>query len=442
MKKLIFVFLLFVLTITNVFATNESVDIVIPDFAVTLNGTVVDNTTEKYPFIVYKGITYMPMTWDLSYALGLELKWDANIGLMVSKRDEMKVYVQNEKVYNVIGETYRAEVVSFPVQVNGKKVDNVTAEYPLLNFRNITYFPMTYDYMVNEFASGYKWDNETGLKVAADERLKIYIPEPYTVILKVDHKTIANEIIMSEQMIKVELEDDYEYVAVVKGMNHKYDGYYYNLYVNHYDKNDKLIYKEILNGGNIYESNDESMGTEALTGLQTDSMIPEAYYIVEVELLPLPIARAEFHEDYKNVLFDYFIEEDLSYSDINIPNAAYFDAELLSGTYRSLPDDLVPFAAVKSTRYKSNDDLEYEFEVFITDEGEVKFESFTKSLTPIKSVDKIGIKPNTMNFGLKCFKGNLSVADLHKGCIKIYDKDFNLIKILINKNQVDRAKGL
>ena len=47
----------------------------VPAFTVTLNGQVVDNSYRQYPLLVYKDITYFPMTYYDCRFLGLETSW-------------------------------------------------------------------------------------------------------------------------------------------------------------------------------------------------------------------------------------------------------------------------------------------------------------------------------------------------------------------------------
>ncbi len=58
-----------------------------------LNGYVVENDKERFPFIVYKNITYMPMTWEFSRSLGLRLKWSEEAGLSIASSDVAEVYI-------------------------------------------------------------------------------------------------------------------------------------------------------------------------------------------------------------------------------------------------------------------------------------------------------------------------------------------------------------
>jgi hypothetical protein len=52
-------------------AADGNVRVTLPGFTVTLNGHMVENQYREYPLLVYKGITYFPMTWYDSRLLGL-----------------------------------------------------------------------------------------------------------------------------------------------------------------------------------------------------------------------------------------------------------------------------------------------------------------------------------------------------------------------------------
>lgn len=137
----------------------------LPPFPVILNGTPVDNTHSLYPLLIYKDITYFPMTWDYARALGLETSWDAQAGLGIQKQVRSEVLVQTLTTEaNVLsGET--AIFPEFPIKVNGKRIDNSTEPYPLLLFRNITYFPMTWHFTHDEFGWNTSWDSVNGFRI-------------------------------------------------------------------------------------------------------------------------------------------------------------------------------------------------------------------------------------------------------------------------------------
>jgi hypothetical protein len=54
-------------------AAPKQVGVRIPSFNVELNGVKIDNEHQEYPLLVYKDITYFPMTWDFSRALSLSV---------------------------------------------------------------------------------------------------------------------------------------------------------------------------------------------------------------------------------------------------------------------------------------------------------------------------------------------------------------------------------
>lgn len=66
-----------------------------PAFSITVNGSPLDNVHNQYPFFLYEGITYFPMTWNNTVALGLEVNWNQNQGLKISKLPSCQPLSQN-----------------------------------------------------------------------------------------------------------------------------------------------------------------------------------------------------------------------------------------------------------------------------------------------------------------------------------------------------------
>jgi hypothetical protein len=82
MKKILTILLLMIVFILGIFsvpahAVSGNVKVALPAFEVTLNGTVIENATNQYPLIVYKDITYFPMTYYDCRFLGLESVWNS-----------------------------------------------------------------------------------------------------------------------------------------------------------------------------------------------------------------------------------------------------------------------------------------------------------------------------------------------------------------------------
>ncbi|AQS58631.1 DUF5050 domain-containing protein [Desulforamulus ferrireducens] len=175
MKKITWVLLIATLILScfcsqAVFAAQRDVTVNIPTFDVTLNGLKIDNSTNQYPLIVYKNITYFPMTYYDSRFLGLESQWDKNTGLTIVKTGANWEYYKYPSPVKNAG-SYTAQIAPFQVTVNGRKIDNSNEEYPLLVFRGVTYFPLTWRFAVDEFGWEYSFDQNNGLVINADSGL-------------------------------------------------------------------------------------------------------------------------------------------------------------------------------------------------------------------------------------------------------------------------------
>ncbi|MDF2934746.1 MAG: hypothetical protein K0Q90_119 [Paenibacillaceae bacterium] len=146
-------------------AAETRLTVTLPTFQVTLNGQRVDNRNRGYPLIVYKDITYFPMTWYDSRHLGLENTWSADQGLSVQQSSITAFYHDYASGETNTASSYRAELADGPITVNGQIIDNRTEEYPLLSFRDVTYFPLTWRYAHDAFGWEYDWSDSSGLSI-------------------------------------------------------------------------------------------------------------------------------------------------------------------------------------------------------------------------------------------------------------------------------------
>lgn len=131
--------------------------VIIPDYECIINDSAVYYADSEYPLISYRDVTYFPMTYDYCRALNLASSWVDGKGLFIAyvpfgTYDALPVYptVSNTKVNEAV-------LPEYPIYINGKKIDNSKEDYPLLNFRGVTYFPMTYDYATKEFNWQTNW---------------------------------------------------------------------------------------------------------------------------------------------------------------------------------------------------------------------------------------------------------------------------------------------
>ena len=167
-KVIILSLILFLMNtiITPVFNSEAAtgVSVTLPTFKVTLNGVSVSNNDSKYPLIVYKGITYFPMTYYDSRFMGLETIWSNTKGLEIVKTGGNWDY-KASRTTTLNKSTYTAQIASFNIKVNGKTIDNSHEKYPLLLFRDITYFPLTWKFAVTEFGWQYTFNANQGLSI-------------------------------------------------------------------------------------------------------------------------------------------------------------------------------------------------------------------------------------------------------------------------------------
>lgn len=176
MKKRLINLIIFILllniTSLNTWAQPKNVTVNLPTFEIKLNGIQINNNDREYPLVMYNGITYFPITYDDSRFLGLETKWDKKEGLSIEKSKSSQGYTDTIGTLN--NNKYTAFISSLPVKVNGKLIDNNKEKYPLLVFRDITYFPLTWRFAVDEFGWEYNFTNEGGLKINSSETSNKY----------------------------------------------------------------------------------------------------------------------------------------------------------------------------------------------------------------------------------------------------------------------------
>ncbi len=159
-------------------ASANSVGVTIADFPVRLNGQTMDNDYAAYPCIVYNQITYVPMTYYDCRFLGLVTDWNQSTQTLKIDKSSVRdpYHPSTQTVKNGPG---TAEIVTYPVVVNGKAIDNRSEQYPLLVFRQVTYFPLTWRFCVDEFGWSYNYTNETGLAISASSgAAPAVVPKP------------------------------------------------------------------------------------------------------------------------------------------------------------------------------------------------------------------------------------------------------------------------
>lgn len=164
--------------------TAEAVKVALPEHAVTINGHVVDSRWDRYPLVVYQGITYLPLTDEIQQFVGLEQQfyqqlWKPEdgravwfIGLADRTSSRWPSYPTKEDNKRLDS----ARVLEGRVAVNTIFDDtfhqNQQLTYPLLQLREVVYLPLTYQIVVEDLGWIYAYDDETGLVIDSTDPLK------------------------------------------------------------------------------------------------------------------------------------------------------------------------------------------------------------------------------------------------------------------------------
>ncbi len=188
--------------VTPVSATsNNEVIVSIPKTAIKINGEEIDNQHNKFPMLTYKGITYLPLTWDYCKALGLEKSWDQENGLKLTKKYNNSTPNQDLTSNNDINKNYTVKEYDSDVFINGSIYEN--EDYPFLLFRQIIYLPLTYDLNTRLFIS-VKWDKDSGIEIIGKDLLNAATSSNNNGTIDKDFKEIAN---LSESVALIKIYD-------------------------------------------------------------------------------------------------------------------------------------------------------------------------------------------------------------------------------------------
>ena len=168
MKKLAVLFSIIILCFaSNVYAKETAV---LPAFDVHFNGNKVDSTYREYPLLVYKDITYFPMTYFDSRHLGLVTEWDETTRTLNIEQKSISASLRDYKREQKNKKTQEVKICDFNIEILGKPIDNSAEEYPLITFRDVTYFPLTWRFAYELFCWRYEFSPEKGLFIEGGGR--------------------------------------------------------------------------------------------------------------------------------------------------------------------------------------------------------------------------------------------------------------------------------
>ena len=103
----------------------------LPEFDVSFNGQAVHSELRQFPLLVYKDITYIPMTYYDCRFMGLTTKWDSEAKTLYIEKGNVTCAYRDYNWKWDNSSKYQARVCDFNIIVNDKVIDNSKEEYPL-----------------------------------------------------------------------------------------------------------------------------------------------------------------------------------------------------------------------------------------------------------------------------------------------------------------------
>ncbi len=175
--------------IKEIAKTAETVKVSLPHCKVMLNGQELTAIDNAYPPIVYHNVTYLPMAYNYAGFLGLKSEWYPEkkykgtgvlfVGASGESLPELKIYPASTP-NKVDTDAYTATVADYNIAVNTifekRFIDNKEEAHPILNFRDVTYFPLTYYFAREEFGWQYQWSAENGLEIDSRNAFRPVLP--------------------------------------------------------------------------------------------------------------------------------------------------------------------------------------------------------------------------------------------------------------------------
>jgi hypothetical protein len=122
----------------------------------------------------------MPLTWDNTSALGIGLVWDQNAGLQVFPAPVSRfgnsigwkkpAFKQDLSANRSLPASYVAAKADYPINIGSSAIDNSKEQYPFLEFLDVTYMPLTWQYVHDLLRLTIFWDAKNGLNVIGGQQ--------------------------------------------------------------------------------------------------------------------------------------------------------------------------------------------------------------------------------------------------------------------------------
>ena len=407
----------------------EDVEVVIPTFPVNLNGVEYSSEDAMYPLINYNGITYFPMTWNLGQSLGLGTSYTNENGLEIElgKSTGTLNYLKGDGKNT--GGTYKAQLPSYKISVMNRTIDNSSEDYPILSFRDITYFPLTWKYAVEEFQWDYGYTNETGLVIGAKEKPTSTTVAKENILDLVENGVITlsesyaydylkeNQYGMSEYFGYAFLGNEQKTI-ILHNKNEQLHGYYYDTDISFYDESNELILTYKVYGG-IYISTDDTR-KESGFGMYG---APNKYDNMTMTVkFYTPEKFEEMNDNIKNkVDIEYIKPSDVSKA-LFIKDGGTF----VKGAYVNSGELTVPALAVYGAFHSQKRMLKSDGEFYVTGISETDHQVAVDTFNKIDDYKSFEIANERFGYD--------GLAGTNAQAILLLDSNKTLIKIYINED--------
>ena len=120
MKKILFGLIFIAVMFSAVFSVCAEESVTLPSFDVTFGEEEVDSSYRQFPLIVYKDITYVPMTYYDCRYLGLKTDWNGETRTLSIEQTPINCAYRDYKWEWKNSKNNKASVCDFNIIVNGR----------------------------------------------------------------------------------------------------------------------------------------------------------------------------------------------------------------------------------------------------------------------------------------------------------------------------------
>ena len=166
--------------------TEVSVDLV--PFQIMINGEVLNNSDTEYPFLFYRDIVYIPTTYYANCFYGIRIEFYENkhrifIGTeRITEHDYYSYPLEHELSKN-LSAIIQPENVWVNCYNGTNDFNHKSLNHPILNFRNVTYIPLSYDFACKKLDWKISFYEGLGLVVDTTEPNRPIIDKNHSIML-------------------------------------------------------------------------------------------------------------------------------------------------------------------------------------------------------------------------------------------------------------------